>query len=165
MELKVPIGTTIAVTTAIVAALCTGSFFAGRASDPDGGGAAESVEASAHVAEATGDAVEGGIDAALQVDLVEAQAQLAIANMPAASILAQQVADEKCLPATLALAGYSIAVAGSQGKEGSASVNAEEAQLDVTSVITALLSEESPCPAPLVFDIVEADEIGLVVEE
>lgn len=98
---------------------------------------------------ATGEAVEGGITAggeaaatvltaAQQVELERARAQTAIANTPALTIAVQAVVDEHCAPATLALASQLAANAASQGKEGSASVNAEEAQVEVGKTLEAM---------------------------
>lgn len=107
---------------------------------------AETVEAVAAPIEAGGKAASEAIQAAQKVEQTKADAQLALATMPASRVLAEAVVDEQCTPLTGALAAYSIAVAGSQGKEGSASVNAEEAQQDVARVLAALIEQPDLCP-------------------
>ncbi len=66
--------------------------------------------------------------------------QMLVAN-PVQSVYAEAVVLDACPPLTAALAAYSLAVAASQG-EGSAAVNVEEAQVDVSRVLTAMIAGE-----------------------
>lgn len=143
-ERIMPIGTTITIGAAcLLAGAGLGFGFARGIDRPD---SAETVEAVAAPIEAGGKAAAETLDAALAVEQTKADAQLALATMPASRVLAEAVVAERCAPLTGALAAYSIAVAGSQGKEGSASVNAEEAQQDVARVLVALVESPDLCP-------------------
>ena len=143
-----PVGTTIALSVAggILVAVLVERVVLHR-----GGEAADAsvVEATAAPIEAAGDAGAKVTIAGLSVEQTRADAQLALATMPASRVLAEAVVDERCAPLTGALATYAIAVSGSQGKEGSASVNAEEAQQDVSRVLAALVADPTLCAAPV----------------
>lgn len=140
-----PAGTTLALVAlggALVGVVGTLTLTRDR---PDEAQSAETIEAVAAPIEAGGKAASEAIQAAQKVEQTKADAQLALATMPASRVLAEAVVDEQCAPLTGALAAYSIAVAGSQGKEGSASVNAEEAQQDVSKVLDALVQSPDLC--------------------
>ena len=139
-----PLGTTIALSAAggILVAVLAERFLLHR---DDGDASADVVAATAAPIEAAGDAGAKVTTAGLAVEQTRADAQLALATMPASRVLAEAVVDEKCAPLTGALATYAIAVSGSQGKEGSASVNAEEAQQDVSKVLAALVEDPTLC--------------------
>jgi hypothetical protein len=140
-----PIGTTIALSAAggILAAVLAERFLMHR--DDDDATSAGVVAATAAPIEAGGKAAAETLEAAQKVEQTKADAQLALATMPASRVLSEAVVDEKCAPLTGALATYAIAVSGSQGKEGSASVNAEEAQQDVSKVLAALVEDPALC--------------------
>ena len=101
------------------------------------------------VVEATGAAVTSGIEAAQAPELAQKQTEREIATSPVQSIYAEAVVVDRCPPLTGALAAYSVAVAASQGAEGSAAVNVEEAQQDVSKVLAAMVTGEV-CSSPVV---------------
>lgn len=87
------------------------------------------------VVDAIPDVIEAANAPALEA---EETRQLLVVN-PVQSVYAEAVVTDGCPPLTAALAAYSLAVAASQG-EGSAAVNVEEAQVDVSRVITGMIA-------------------------
>ena len=106
---------------------------------------AEVVAATAAPIEAAGDAGAKVAAEGLSVEKMRLEAQLEVARMPASRVLSEAVVATGCTPLIGATAVYAIAVSGSQGKEGSASVNAEEAQQDVSKVLAALVEDPALC--------------------
>lgn len=102
------------------------------------------------VSEATGDAVEAGIQAATAEDTTDAQTRQQIAQSEPATI-AMRAAVEVLSPRSIgALAGYSTCIVGSQGKqEGSAAYGCTQRG---TALDAALAAEPIPvepsCPEP-----------------
>ena len=109
---------------------------------------------------ATGEAIEGSVDKATEAERIrakaDADAKVAIASMEATTILAQAVVDQDCTPLTAAMAELSLTAAASQGKQGSAATNLEEAQQDVSKVVDALLENPELC-RPHVVEVIEAE--------
>lgn len=150
------LGTTIAISVAAGALAGVGITWKVM----DGTSDARVAEALADVAqaEAPADAVAASaagttdaVEAALSPEMTRLGTQQALATSSVQVVYAAAVVQGDCVPLQGALAAYSIAVAGSQGKEGSASVNAEEAQQDIGKVLEAmrvdgLCSELTPPP-------------------
>ena len=106
------------------------------------------AEPPSEVVEATGAAVADGIDAAQGPAMAQEATEREIATSPVQAIYAEATVAHGCIPVDAALSAYSIAVGASQGQESSAAVNAEEAQADVSKVLTALLTDPDLCSTP-----------------
>ena len=92
-------------------------------------------------AEPVAEVIPDVVEAALAPAVEQEQTKQQLVALPAQSVYADAVVADSCPPLTAALAAYSLAVAASQG-EGSAAVNVEEAQVDVSRVLTAMIAGE-----------------------